>query len=67
MKHSDHGILRDKQAQEQPADKERAQSAHRTDAKHSVTREATRDPKLIDAEKARGADNPRNNGRDSSS
>jgi hypothetical protein len=67
MKHSDHGIVRDKQAQEQPADKKRAQSAHRTDAKHSVTREATRDRKLIDAEKARGAGNPRNNGRDSSS
>jgi hypothetical protein len=67
MKHSDHGIVRDKQAQEQPADKKRAQSAHRTDAKRSATREATRDRKLTDAEKARGAGNPRNKGRDSSS
>jgi hypothetical protein len=66
MKHSDHGILGDEQAQEQPANEKRAQSAHRTDAKRSATREATRDPKLTDGEKARGAENVRDNGRDSS-
>lgn len=55
MKHSDHGIVRDKAAQEQPADKERAQTAHRTDPDKSATHEATRNPKLNEAEKRRGS------------
>ena len=44
MKHSDHGIAKDKQGQEQPKDTERAQVAHKTDPHKSVSHEATRDP-----------------------
>lgn len=44
MAHSDHGIVR-KKAEDQPKDKERAQTAHTTDADKSASREATRDPK----------------------
>jgi hypothetical protein len=55
MGHSDHGIVKDKQGQEQPADKHRAQTAHKADPKESVSREATRDPKLSDAEKTPGS------------
>jgi hypothetical protein len=47
MAHSNHGITRHK-AEEQPADKERAQTVHRTDPSKSVSREATRDPSLHD-------------------
>ena len=54
MKHSDHGIIKDEKAQEQPTDKKQAQVAHRTDPKRSASHEATRDPKLVDAEKAQG-------------
>jgi hypothetical protein len=50
MKHSDHGIVRDEKAEEQPADKKRAQTVHRADPDRSVSREETRDPKLTDAE-----------------
>jgi hypothetical protein len=50
-KHSSHGIVRDDMAQEQPIDKKRAQTAHRSDPKKSASHEATRDPKLSDAEK----------------
>src|SRR5450756_466876 len=39
--HSDHGIV--KKGQEQPVDKQRAQTAHTTGPDGSVTREATRD------------------------
>jgi hypothetical protein len=53
MKHSDHGIVRDDKGQEQPADKNRARAAQQTDSNKSVSREATRDPKLTDREKAR--------------
>ncbi|MBI5264719.1 MAG: hypothetical protein HY852_23230 [Bradyrhizobium sp.] len=55
MKHSEHGIVKDEKAQEQPADRERAQTAHRSDPKNSVSREATRDPKLTDSEKTPGS------------
>lgn len=55
MKHSDQGIIKDEKAQEQPRDKERAQSAHRSDPNRSASREATRDPKLTDVEKTPGA------------
>lgn len=40
--HSDHGIVRNEKAEEQPKDKERAQTAHRTDAKDAVSKDATR-------------------------
>ena len=55
MKHSGHGIVRDKQAQDQPADKERAQTAHRSDPKRSTSHEGTRDPELSNAEKESGS------------
>lgn len=38
-----------------PADKKRAQTVHKTDPKHSVSKEATRDPKLTDANKTPGS------------
>ena len=53
--HSNQGIARDQRGEEQPKDKERAQTAHRSDPKKSSTREATRDPKLSDAEKTPGS------------
>jgi hypothetical protein len=54
-KHSDHGIVKDDHAQEQPADKERAHTAQQSDPKKSATHEATRDPRLNDAEKMPGS------------
>ena len=55
MAHSDHGIVKDKRAEEQPRDKQRAQSVHKSDPKGSPTREATRDPKLNDESKTPGS------------
>lgn len=55
MAHSNQGIVKDDKGQEQPADKERAQAAHKTDPHHSKTPEATRDPKLNDASKTPGS------------
>jgi hypothetical protein len=55
VKHSRHGISKDDMGQEQPADKKRAQTAHHSHPKKSATREATRDPKLSDAEKTPGS------------
>lgn len=49
------GIVRDQKGEEQPADKGRAQTVHKTEPKQSVSREATRDPKLSDAEKTPGS------------
>lgn len=49
--HSDHGIARHK-AEEQPKDKQRAQTAHRSDPDKSVSREETRDSRTGDANKA---------------
>jgi hypothetical protein len=49
------GIIRDQKGEEQPADKDRAQTAHKTEPKKSVSREATRDPELNDAEKTPGS------------
>jgi len=43
MAHSDHGIVRDNRAEDQPRDKQRAQTAHKTGSKGSPSREATRD------------------------
>jgi hypothetical protein len=51
MSHSDHGITKDKQAQEQPTDKRRARTAHHSESGPSPSREATRDPGLDHAEK----------------
>ena len=51
MKHSDHGIVKNEKAEEQPADRRRAQTAHRTDPDRSVSREETRDPKLTRTER----------------
>jgi hypothetical protein len=47
MAHSDHGIVKHK-AEEQPKDKQRAQTVHRADPDKSVSREATRDTKADD-------------------
>jgi hypothetical protein len=55
MKHSDHGIVRNQRGEEQPADRQRAQTVHQTETRKSVSREATRDPKLNDAEKTPGS------------
>ncbi|MBR0810979.1 MULTISPECIES: hypothetical protein [Bradyrhizobium] len=59
MAHSDHGIVRDKRGEEQPRDKQRAQSAHKTDPQRtqngSPSREATRDPRLNDKSKTPGS------------
>jgi hypothetical protein len=54
MKHSDHGIVKNEKAEDQPDNKERARTAHRSDPDKSVSREATRDPKQTDAEKTPG-------------
>jgi len=54
--HSDHGIVKDKRGEEQPADKERAQTAHQTRPDGSVTREATRDPKQDQTSGSPGSD-----------
>jgi hypothetical protein len=54
MKHSDQGVVREK-AEELPADKKRAQTVHKTNPNKSVSREATRDPELNDAEKTPGS------------
>jgi hypothetical protein len=54
--HSDHGIVRDQRGEEQPADKERAQTAHHTPPDGSVTREATRDPKQDNTSASSGSD-----------
>jgi hypothetical protein len=53
MAHSDHGIVKDKKGEEQPKDKQRAQTVHGNDLSKSVSREATRDPKSNDQNKRR--------------
>lgn len=55
MAHSDHGIVKDKRAEDQPRDKQRAQTVHKTNQKGSPSREATRDPKLNDDSKTPGS------------
>ncbi len=55
MTGKEQGIVRDQRGEEQPADKDRAQTAPKSDPKKSVSREATRDPKLNDAEKTPGS------------
>jgi hypothetical protein len=55
MGHSGQGITKDTKGQGQPADKQRAQTAHKTGSKASVSKEATRDPKLSDGTKTPGS------------
>jgi hypothetical protein len=57
MNRSDQGVVKDEKGQEQPADKQRAQTVHKADPKHSVSREATHDPKLSDANRTPGSRN----------
>jgi len=55
MANSNHGIVRDERGEEQPRDKQRAQTVHKADPKGSPSREATRDPKLTDKNKTPGS------------
>jgi len=55
MAHSRHGIVRNSKGEEQPADKQRAQAAQKSGSSHSVSKEATRDPKLADPGKTPGS------------
>ncbi len=55
MAHSDHGIVKDKRAEDQPRDKQRAQTVHKAAPKGSPSREATRDPRLNDKTKTPGS------------
>ena len=55
MAHSDQGIVRDKRAEEQPRDKRRAQTVHKSESEGSPSKEATRDPKLNDQAKTPGS------------
>ncbi|MBR0691925.1 hypothetical protein [Bradyrhizobium lablabi] len=55
MAHSNQGIVKDDKGQEQPADKRRAQTAHKTIPERPGSREATRDPKLADGDKTPGS------------
>lgn len=55
MKHSNQGMLKNQEGQEQPTDKARAQTAHKTHPDKSATHEATRDPKLNDQDKTPGS------------
>lgn len=55
MAHSDHGIVKDKRAEDQPGDEQRAKTAHKTGQNSSPSREATRDPKLNDDSKTPGS------------
>jgi hypothetical protein len=45
------GIVRDEKGEEQPTDKERAQSAHKTKSEYAVSREATGKPGQQDGNK----------------
>jgi hypothetical protein len=46
--YSDHGIVREK-GEEQPKDKDRAQTVHKTEGRESVSKQETRKPKPDDA------------------
>jgi hypothetical protein len=45
MAHSDHGIVKNENGEEQAKDRQRAQAVHTTDPEKSVSREATGNPK----------------------
>jgi hypothetical protein len=55
MAHSNQGIVKDDKGQEQPADKRRAQTVHKTEPGKPTSREATRDQKLADPDKTPGS------------
>lgn len=55
MVHSNQGITRTQRGEEQPVDAERANTAHQSTSSRSVSREATRDPKLSDDSKTPGS------------
>jgi hypothetical protein len=55
MPNPEQGISRPR-AEEQPTDKQRAQTVHRTHSSKAVSREATRDPELDNAGTRSGAD-----------
>jgi hypothetical protein len=44
MGNSDQGIVKDDKGEEQPKDKKRAQTVHKSEPDKSVSHEATRDP-----------------------
>jgi hypothetical protein len=54
MAHSDQGIVKNNKAEEQPKDKQRAQTVHGSNPDKSVSREGTRDQKASDSNKAGG-------------
>jgi hypothetical protein len=54
MGHSNQGIDKPK-GEEQPTDKQRAQTAHETSPEKSVSREETRDQKLNNRSKTSGS------------
>jgi hypothetical protein len=54
MANSDHGIIKDKKAEDQPKDKQRAQTVHSTEPDKSVSRKATRDPGAGDSHRDAG-------------
>jgi hypothetical protein len=62
MAHSDQGIVKNKNGEEQPKDKQRAQTVHTTDPDKSVSTEASRDAEPSDPNKNKRA----NLGRDGS-
>ena len=55
MTQPEQGIVRSQKGEEQAVAKDRAQTAHKSDPRKSSSREATRDPKLSDAEKTPGS------------
>jgi hypothetical protein len=59
MANSDHGIVKDKKAEDQPKDKQRAQTAHTTGPDKSVSREATRQPEPDDSRQRSGSESAR--------
>jgi hypothetical protein len=54
MGHSSQGIVKDQKGQEQPADKERAQTVQKTKPDRSVSREATRKTKPAEGDENSG-------------
>ena len=55
MNRPDQDVVKEEKGQQQPVDKRRVQTVHKTAPKHSVSREATRDPKLSDANSMPGS------------
>jgi hypothetical protein len=55
MAHSDQGMIRDQRGEQQPRDKQRAQTVQKSKREGSPSREATRDPKLNDNSKTPGS------------